>query len=157
MARNERYFVRDILETVVTAMSDVCEPQEDRSGDAMLSVYPGTRPSATDNHTEFLVVSLSRSVYSHGPYQNAAVYIDIFVRNGQGGIERTWRLQELCDKVTAKFPFVKEDEESGIARWTVTRPKLVLDGDDSLGFHVWRIRARLFVNTTDRYATISDI
>lgn len=157
MARNEKYYVSDIKETIVNALSDVCEAQTDRSGDPMLSVYPGSRPSATDNHTEFLVVSLSRSVYSHGPYQNAAVYIDIFVRNGQGGIERTWRLQEICDELTSRFPFRRIDEESGLTRWTVTRPKLVLAGDDSLGFHVWRIRARLFVNTTDRYATISDI
>lgn len=156
MAKNEKYYVKDIEETLVTALSDVCEPQTDRNGDAMLSVYPGTRPSATDNHTEFIVVSLSRSVYSHGPYQNAAVYIDIYVRNAQGGTEKSWRLQELYDEVTSRFPFKKVDEATGIARWTATRPKCVLVGDDSLGFHAWRVRARLFVNTTDRYATISD-
>lgn len=151
MAKNDRYYIKDILQGLEERFSDVCEAQENESGEQISTVYTNGRPSATDNHTEFLVISLSRSVYSHGPYQNAAIYIDIYARNGQGGIERTYRLQELLDAVTNKFPITTEDE-----RWKATRPKLVIRGDDSLGFSAWRVRARLFVNTTDRYSTISD-
>lgn len=157
MAKTEKYYVGPIIKELTELVTGVLEPQYGRDGAELNPVFSGCRPSTVENMSEFIVVSASRSVYSHGPYQNAAIYFDFFVRNGQGGIEMTYRLQEICDAITDLLPHFNVDEESGEKRWSVTRPKLVLQGNDSLGFTAWRLRARLFVNTTDRYATISDI
>ncbi len=156
MAKPVRYYVKDILEELCGLVEDVCEPQRDRAGDPLDTVYTNGRPSQTDNHSEFIVVSLSRSVYSHGTHQNAAVYMDIYVKNAQGGIEKTWRLQEICDELTERFPYYrsKYPEDSKEKRWSMRSPKLVLSGDDQLGFTAWRLRWSLSVNTTDRFAII---
>ncbi|MCQ2245117.1 MAG: hypothetical protein MJZ32_12780 [Bacteroidaceae bacterium] len=151
MASKVKYYVSDILERICEAMNDICDTQIDENGEPMDSVYAGHRPSAVDNHSEMIVVSLSKSLYTHGPYQNAAVYIDIIVKNGQGGIERTYRLQELLDKVNDKFPI--ESSDDGM-RWIAKNPQLVISGDDQLGFTVWRLRGSLFVNLTDRYGVV---
>jgi len=152
MAKPVKYYVSPILEALSESLADVCEEQTNEDDELLQTVYTGNRPSAVENHTEFLVISISRSVYSHGPYQNAAVYVDMYVRNGQGGIEKTWRLQELCDEICGRFPFKSEENE----RWSVKDPKLVLSGDDQLGFTAWRLRGTLFVNTTDRYFVLPD-
>lgn len=153
MAKPVKYYVKDILEELSERFEDVVEPQFHDDGEPIRVVYTNGRPSADEDHTEFLVISISRSVYSHGPYQNAAIYFDIYVRNGQGGIERTWRLQEISDAICERFPIRSTFEEG---RWScVGWPKLVIQGDDQLGFTAWRLRCSLIVNTTDRYL-ISD-
>lgn len=151
MAKRVQYFVASILEQICSELSDVCERQFDENEELLDTVYAGHRPSSTENHSEFLAVSLSKSLYTHGPYQNAAVYIDIIVKNGQGGIERTYRLQELLDKVNSKFPMFCNGNE---LRWNIKNPQLVISGDDQLGFTVWRLRGSLFVNQTDRYGEV---
>lgn len=152
MAKNVRYFVRDVLEFMYENLQGICEEQLNSDGEPLETVYTSHRPAVVENHSEFLVSYLSKSVYSHGPFQNAAAYVDIVVRNGQGGIERTYRLQEILDELCERFPMTKYDEEDASKwRFIMKEPRLVISGDDQLGFTVWRLRASVVVNTTDRY------
>ena len=153
MAKRQQYYIAYVLKQVYQDLQGICKPQREQNKKPLETVYVGHRPSATDNHSEFLVASLSKSVYSHGPYQNAAFYLDIVVKNKQGGIENTTRLQELLDEVNRKFPIkCKEDE----IRWIIKNPQLVISGDDQLGFTVWRLRGSLFINTVDRYGEVDE-
>lgn len=152
MAKAEKYYAASVLEELSGILGGICEEQRSPDGRPIGTVYT-SRPSAVPNHKEFIVVSLSKSMYSHGPYQNAAVYMDIYVKNGQGGIARVNRLQQLTDSITELGSVVRSryPEDAPVKRWYITKPKMVLEGDDNLGFSVWRVRWKLFVNTTDKY------
>ncbi|MBQ0113671.1 MAG: hypothetical protein KBT03_11115 [Bacteroidales bacterium] len=141
MATKTKHYLGSVLKTLCTeTFADVCD-----------FVIAGHRPSAVDEKKSFLVIRTSSSCYDHGPYQKASLYVDIYVKNLEGGIENTTKLQELLDVVDEKFPIIHKEENESSWRWQATRPQLALSGDDSLGFTVWGVRALLLINTTDKF------
>lgn len=92
-----------------------------------------------------IVVSLPIAIDDQNAWQKTTMRIEIFVRNRSSGISPTRELEQILNAVLEKFPIVSE-------RYSVTNPKIVLKGDDGLGFTVWNIQAKLLVNTTDSYS-----
>lgn len=142
-----KHYVKDVLAVLYEKFEDVFD-----------TIYLGHRPSAVSpQQREFLVISTGSSIYSHGPFQNASIHFEIFVKNRQGGIEATDRLQEYLDEIDARIPFdYYEKEGDANPRFKIVNPQLAIRGDDNLGFTIWVVRARLLVNTTDRYKALPE-
>lgn len=129
-----RYYISDILEDVCTNVTDVSS-----------NVFPEHRPSTTQKQMEdMVVVSLPVSWEDQNAYQSTTMRFELMARNRANGVSYTKRLQEMTDMLMEKFPL------KGI-RYSVTKPRVVMKGDDGLGFTVWFVQARLIVNTTDSY------
>ena len=143
------FYIAEILGKLCTDVVPSAFPDEaDREySELRKNIYAGHRPSAKSRIREFIVVKTSANIGDHYVYQQASVYLDVHVRNLENGLENTMRLQRLIDCITKIFPYVSDD-----GRWVVKNPSLFLRGDDGLEFSVWRIRASLQVNTTDRFA-----
>lgn len=134
MAHVTRYYISDILEEVCTSVTDV-------SG----NVYPEHRPGAVQEQMEdMVVVSLPVSWNDQNAWQSTTMRFELMARNRANGVAYTRRLQEMTDTLMAKFPIKGE-------RFSVTKPRVVMKGDDGLGFTVWFVQAKLIVNTTDSY------
>lgn len=131
-----RHYISDILKwTCMDVFADICD-----------MVVAGHRPSSEEQHGEFLVVRTSSTIGEHNVYQQASLYVQIYVKNLEGGYENTVRLQELLDKVDEKFPKMSPDK-----RFAIKNPVLQISGDDQLGYSVWLVRASLQINTTDKF------
>lgn len=129
-----RYYISDILEDVCANVTDVSS-----------NVFPEHRPSTTQKQMEdMVVVSLPVSWEDQNAYQSTTMRFELMARNRANGVSYTKRLQEMTDMLMEKFPL------KGI-RYSVTKPRVVMKGDDGLGFTVWFVQARLIVNTTDSY------
>lgn len=129
-----RYYISDILEDVCANVTDVSS-----------NVFPEHRPSTTQKQMEdMVVVSLPVSWEDQNAYQSTTMRFELMARNRANGVSYTKRLQEMTDILMEKFPL------KGI-RYSVTKPRVVMKGDDGLGFTVWFVQARLIVNTTDSY------
>lgn len=150
--RGPDYYTAEVIESLCEVyMADICKAQGGKRGQKIRTVFPGNRPSAVgDGMSEFLVIRPSRSLGDHGAYQNASIYIDMYIRNKENGMQNTLRLKELTKAVLAKFkdgPITSGED----GRWKVGRPRVVFSGDDNRGFNVQMVRCTLFVNTTDRF------
>ena len=140
-----KHYVALVLSELCTKnFKDVCKKRRDAKGKYLPNVFAGNRPSAGPELDEFLVIRTSSNFGDHNVYQQASVYVQIYVRNLENGLQNIMRLQELEDKVIEKFPIITE-------RYVVKNPALQLSGDDELGFSVWLVRANLQINTTDRF------
>lgn len=129
-----RYYISDILEDVCANVTDVSS-----------NVFPEHRPSTTQKQMEdMVVVSLPVSWEDQNAYQSTTMRFELMARNRANGVSYTKRLQEMTDILMEKFPL------KGI-RYSVTKPRVVMKGDDGLGFTVWFVQAKLIVNTTDSY------
>lgn len=129
-----RYYISDILEDVCANVTDVSS-----------NVFPEHRPSTTQKQMEdMVVVSLPVSWEDQNAYQSTTMRFELMARNRANGVSYTKRLQEMTDMLMEKFPL------KGI-RYSVTKPRVVMKGDDGLGFTVWFVQAKLIVNTTDSY------
>lgn len=145
------YYIGDVLNSLCNEhFADICKAQKDKRGKKIATTFPGNRPSAVgDGMTEFLVIKQSKAQGEHGAYQIASIYIQIFVKNLQNGIQDTKRMVALTKAVLDKFkdgPICSAD-----GRWKVSRPVVQFSGDDTLGFNGQLIRCTLFINTTDRF------
>lgn len=135
MAHITKHYISKILKDMCKRLSDVAE-----------RVFPEHRPSALSKQTDnMIVVSLPIAIDDQNAWQKTTMRIEIFVRNRSSGISPTRELEQILNAVLEKFPIVSE-------RYSVTNPKIVLKGDDGLGFTVWNIQAKLLVNTTDSYS-----
>lgn len=125
-----------LLYIAENVLSDVCE-----------AVFVGSRPSAVPPNQQFLVVRASKNEDDQNVSIKRTLYIDVYVRDRQGGRERTDVLDDLTDKIIDKFPIISEDGK----KWNAYRPQHVISGDDQLGFHAWGIMAELHINTTEKF------
>ena len=89
-----------------------------------------TRPSSTDKSMqEFLLIRLPQGIRDRGDtYQSARAQIAVFVRDVQGGLENTLRLEEIQQSVMELFPIVTE-------LFHGKSPMLLDGGTDGAGFH----------------------
>lgn len=91
-----------------------------------------------------VVVSFPVSWDDQNAYQSTTMRFELMARNRASGVAYTKRLQEMADVLMEKFPMKGE-------RYSATKPRVVMKGDDGLGFTVWFVQAKLIVNTTDSY------
>ena len=68
-----------------------------------------TRPSATDQMDDFIIVRLPQGIYPYADTHNTAyVQMNCFVRDKQGGREQIDKMDELIQGVTSIVPFNDE-------------------------------------------------
>lgn len=131
-----RFYIKNVLEVLCNKLTEAS------IGD---KVYAEHRPNGIGEQLQSLsVVSLPSEIINNGAYQSTQVYFHLISRNREGGISTTDLLQSMLDKLIDLFP-IKVD------RFTLTSPRVVLNGDDGNGFTIWLVQASLVINTTDRY------
>lgn len=119
---------KDILQLLVSEMKNISE-----------NVFTSNRPkSVTEDMQEFIVVSLPnmmyRKTYGEGyGVSSSYIRIEIYVRD-VNGVEWVAKLDSIKERIVARFPIVTDFI-------TISRPRVVLSGDDGYGFHVWNIQA----------------
>lgn len=134
MAHMTKYYINDILEEICANVTDVSR-----------NVFPEHRPTATQKQMEdMVVVSLPVSWEDQNAYQKTTIRFELIARNRANGLAYTKRLQEMTDALISKFTM------KGY-RYSITKPRMVMKGDDGLGFTIWFVQANLIVNTTDNY------
>lgn len=108
------------------------------------NVFTGDRPAAVPKQMEeFIVVSIPGTLESTvcgGGYGNVPTYcnIEIYVRLKKGGSEDIPRMNSICRSLLEMFPI----SDNAIK---ATRPRLMLKGNDGLGFSASLIRAELLI------------
>lgn len=86
-------------------------------------------PSAPEHMQDFLLIRLPQGIRDRGDtYQKAWAQIAVFVRDVQGGLENTLRLDEIQQSVMDLFPIVTE-------LFHGKNPILLDGGTDGAGFH----------------------
>ena len=86
-------------------------------------------PTAPEHMQDFLLIRLPQGIRDRGDtYQNARGQIVVFVRDVQGGLENTLRLEEIQQSVMELFPIVTERLHGKV-------PILLDGGTDGAGFH----------------------
>lgn len=119
---------KEILQTLVSEMKNISP-----------NVYTSNRPkSVTADMQEFIVVSLPnmmyRKTYGEGyGVTSSYVRIEIFVRD-MNGVEWVAKLDSIKEQIIALFPIVTD-------LVTISKPRVLISGDDGYGFHVWNIQA----------------
>ncbi len=92
--------------------------------------FISTRPNAVgEQMKEFLIIRLPQTIYNRGDtYQSTKGQIIVFVRDIQGGLENTLKLQQMQESVTALFPL-------NTPLYLASKPILLAGGTDGAGFH----------------------
>lgn len=117
------------MSKIVFPRKDVLQSLYDLTADIIADRFITTRPNATDKSMqEFLLISLNEIRNTADTYQLTRGRISVFVRDVQGGLENTFRLEELQEAVTALFPI-------STTLYLATRPILFPGGSDGAGFH----------------------
>lgn len=99
-----------------------------------------TRPNAVgEQMQEFLLISLNNIEDTADTYQLTRGKISIFVRDVQGGLENTFRLNQLQEAVTELFP-IRTD------LYLATKPLLLAGGSDGAGFHTLIIQFNIRIH-----------
>ena len=100
-----------------------------------------TRPNAVgEQMEEFLLIRLPQAIYDQGDtYQTSRGQIVVFARDIQGGLENTFRLEEIQQAVMGLFPIVEK-------RYSATDPILLNGGSDGAGFHSLIIQFSITIN-----------
>lgn len=116
----------------------------DRARTVSKNVFTGERPQATpEQMNEFLVVSipsrLESSTYGGG-YGATQAYcnIEAYVKLRKGGVEDITKVSKMLDQLLSMFPI-----DDGLI--TASRPKILLRGNDGLGFSSVLVRAELVI------------
>lgn len=131
-----KFYIKDVLEVLCNKLADASVGER---------TYAEHRPNGIGEQLKSMsVVSLPSEIVDNGAYQSTQVYFQLLSRNRDGGISSTDILQSMLDNLLNLFP-IKE------GRFTLTSPRIVLNGDDGNGFTVWLVQASLVINTTDRY------
>lgn len=134
MAHIQKYYISEVLK-------EVCNRMKPITG----AVFPSHRPSAVNEQMgEMIVVSIPGELDEQNAWQRGYLWIEIMVRNKAKGIADMTKLENMLNAVTETLPIVTD-------RFSAIRPKLILKGDDGLGFTRWMVRATLIINTTDSY------
>ena len=101
------------------------------------NVFVSDRPNSVQKQMkDFAVVRTLGSMNDRYAYGESHISIDLFAKDKSEGKEDTFKLQKMMDELMALFPIVCEE-------FTSYTPKLLVGGDDGLGFHFLMIRAKI--------------
>lgn len=99
-----------------------------------------TRPSATDQMDDFIIVRLPQGIYPYADTHNTAyVQMNCFVRDKQGGREQIDKMDELIQGVTSIVPFNDELMSCNDA------PLVLETKSDGMGFHSTIIQFKVVI------------
>lgn len=135
MSHITKYYLSEVLKAICDTLKDVSK-----------NVYPDHRPNGKGiQSSDLIVVSIPNELKDLNVQQSGTVRFDLAAKNKATGVADITKLQKLLDALAAKFPITEK-------RFTVTRPRVTLKGDDGLGFTIWSLQADLKINTTDSYS-----
>lgn len=117
------------MSKIVFPRKEVLQSLYELTTDITANRFITSRPNATDKSMqEFLLISLNEIRNTADTYQLTRGRLTVFVRDVQGGLENTFRLEELQEAITALFPI-------STPLYLATRPVLLSGGSDGAGFH----------------------
>ena len=118
------------MSKIVFPRMGVLQSLYEMTADITPSRFITSRPPATgEQMQEFMLIRLPQRITQPGDtFQLTTGQISVFVRDIQGGLENTVRLEELQEAITALFPL-------RTPLFIATRPKLLPGGSDGAGFH----------------------
>lgn len=92
--------------------------------------FISTRPtSLTEQVNDFVVIRIPQAIRQNGAYHQYTVgQFACFVRDKQGSIENSVKLEEMTDALAKLFPIITD-------LFTASRPRLLFGGSDGAGFH----------------------
>lgn len=108
------------------------------------NVFTGGRPQAVpEQMKEFVVVSVPSRLVSGtygGGYGSVSGYcnIELFVKLKKSGVENVDKLNSMLDELLSVFPYADSVVQ-------LSRPTVMLRGNDGLGFSAVLVRAELLV------------
>lgn len=103
-------------------------------------VYTSSRPNATEDMDKFIIVRLSQGISPYADTHNTAYgQFVCYVRDRQGGIENTGKMDSLIDGLSALFPF-----NDSLMSCNDT-PKLLVTKSDGMGFHATVMQFKLVI------------
>ena len=129
------------MSKIVFPRMEVLQSLYELTADITPNRFITTRPNAVgEQMEEFLLIRLPQPMRDQGDtYQSTYGQINVFVRDLQGGLENTFRLEELQQAVMALFPIVAE-------RFSAIDPILLNGGADGAGFHSLIIQFSITIN-----------
>lgn len=105
------------------------------------NAFTSSRPSATDQMGDFVVVSLPQGITPYSDtHDTAYVQMACYVRDRQGGIENVPKMGELVDKVRALIPFSDE-----LLTCNQDKPIQLQSKSDGMGFHSTTLQFKILV------------
>ena len=118
------------MSKIVFPRKEVLQSLYELTADITSNRFITTRPSSTDKSMqEFLLIRVPQPIRDRGDtYQSTKGQISVFVRDVQGGLENTFRLEELQQAVMELFPIVAD-------HYHAKMPVLLPGGSDGVGFH----------------------
>lgn len=117
------------MSKIVFPRKDVLQSLYELTADITPNRFVTTRPNAVgEQMKDFLVISLNGMNDVADTYQLTRGRISVFVRDVQGGLENTVRLEEMQENITALFPI-------STPLFIATSPTLLPGGTDGTGFH----------------------
>ena len=129
------------MSAIVYPRMEVLQSLYELTADITPNRFITTRPNAVgEQMEEFLLIRIPQPMRDQGDtYQSTYGQINVFVRDLQGGLENTFRLEELQQAVMALFPIVAE-------RFSAIDPILLNGGADGAGFHSLIIQFSITIN-----------
>jgi hypothetical protein len=89
---------------------------------------------------EFLLIRLPQTIYQRGDADQYTIgQFAIFVRDKQGGLEDTIRLEQLQEQLVDLFTIVTP-------LFVASRPRLLPLGSDGMGFHALIVQFELQIS-----------
>ena len=127
------------MSKIVFPRMAVLQSLDELTADITPNRFITTRPNAVgEQMQEFLLIAINNIEDTADTYQLTRGKISIFVRDVQGGLENTFRLNQLQEAVTALFPIVTEHFHG-------KRPRLLAGGSDGAGFHYLTIQFNITI------------
>lgn len=133
MSYNNEYKIKEVMQSLYGLGKQISN-----------HVYTGKRPQAVPEQMKFFVVAsipsrLESTTYGGG-FGNILSYcnFEIFVKLKKSGVEDIDKLDSLLDDLLSKFPY----SDSVIQ---LSRPNVLLRGNDGLGFSAVLVRAELLI------------
>lgn len=129
------------MSAIVYPRMEVLQSLYELAADITPNRFITTRPNAVgEQMEEFLLIRLPQAIYDQGDtYQTSRGQIVVFARDIQGGLENTFRLEEIQQAVMGLFPIVEK-------RYSATDPILLNGGSDGAGFHSLIIQFSITIN-----------
>ncbi len=123
-----RYKRKEVLQALCLKAATVCE-----------KVFPNSRPSATEQMGQFIVVRLPQGIYPYADTHNTAyVQMICYVRDKQSGEDVT-REEALIDGISSLVPF-----NDSLMSCNDT-PRILVSKSDGMGFHSTVIQFKIVI------------
>ena len=130
-----------MADTETTLYEKVLLDLWNRAQNVSSNVYTSSRPSATDQMDDFVVVSLPQGITPYSDtHDTAYVQMSCYVRDRQGGVENVNVIGRMVDAVRALLPF-----NDDLLTANTDKPLQLPSKSDGMGFHSTTLQFKILV------------